>query len=147
MNNFNMALSLMDNIGTVSVIFANSVTDIDLNRLDFSMKKYTYCYDKSRFDLKAGDRVVVDGAGKYQVVTIVDVHKYVQINVDTNFSYKVITDVVEVNTEVQEKAEQIVELLRETQRRDARTKLLSEFAGALTDDTKAEFKALGINLE
>ncbi len=101
MKNRNMALSLLDNISTCDVIFASGVT-FNTDRIDPTMKRYCYAYDKNHITLVANDIVVIPGSGKYSVGRVVEVHEFSQIDISAPYDYALVTDVVKVNTLVEE---------------------------------------------
>ena len=151
MNNRNMALSLIDNIGTCEVIFASTAAKI--LRLDTSMKRYTYAYDTAALELEEGSKVVVDAQGALKVCTVVAVHEHNEIDVSANFDYALIVDVVDMvaiaNTEG--RVREAYKIINESVRRDAKAKVISTFTGNMSTGERAKLtdnlKDVGITLE
>jgi len=150
MKNRNMALSLMDNISTCSVIFANGI-QFNMDRLDPTMKRYTYCYDSTRLKLTEGSVVVAPGSGKYSVCRVVAVHALNQIDVSAPYGYALITDVITIDEDLEEQLTKATDLINESKRIDAKAKMLNQFTGNMSEETRAKlgqsFKAVGITIQ
>jgi hypothetical protein len=129
MNNRNMALSLMDNINTCSVIFAHSAT--------VNMKEYTYAYDTNKLKLEAGTRVVVEAQNSLKVCLVTKVHEYNEIDVNASYDYALILDAVDT------------ESIAETEAKiaEAKPKVLSAFTGNMTVSERTKLANAGMTLE
>lgn len=147
MNNRNMALSLMDNISTVSVIF-NHGTRINLERLDTSMKQYTYAYNTEKLKLENGDTVIIkDAQNHLQFVTVVDVHEYNQIDVSASYDYKLVIDKVEYDADLEARLKEAMQVLNETARQAAKTNIVNTFIGNMSESARAKLNQVGISVD
>ena len=106
----NSATLLMEGVKTVGVVFEPSLTVEEAIQYKNTRKVYTY---KTVHEHEVGEQIIVMGQGRTpQIVTVVDVHDEVKIDLDATFSYAWI--VGPITTEPCKKAYEIETEISET---------------------------------
>ena len=152
MSNRNMAMSMINTLGTAKVVFIDKI-DVNYDRLDPTFKRYTYAYDKSEMTLEVNQFVVVPGNGKLSVALVVEIDEYNDIDPAAGFNYALIICPVYLASyyKMLETISKTTKLLVEAERRTARANLVKEFTGNMSPEARAllnsGFSDLGIALE